>query len=117
MKKMSKRLGVVLLAAIIGTCYAIMAGMISSQLYGVMIALRTRPVMRHWQYQVGEGKQIRFVYAQNPKDYDRPSAFNSRELISHRLTKGTVVRYHGARESARVDLIHSANKRSNGQAG
>ena len=53
-------------------------------IYAWFHAPRTRPVMKPWQYQVGGGKQIRFVYAQNPKDYGRPSAFNSAQRQSFR---------------------------------
>lgn len=47
--------------------------------YAWFHAPRTRPVLKPWQYQVGEGKKIKLLYASNPKDYHRPKALDANQ--------------------------------------
>lgn len=46
-------------------------------IYAWFHAPRLRPAMKPWQYQVGNSKQIKVLYARDPKDYDRPRALDN----------------------------------------
>ena len=48
-------------------------------------APRARPQMKRWQYAVGGGKQVKFVYAQDPQNYDPPRALDERQRLALKL--------------------------------
>ena len=48
-------------------------------IYAWFHAPRVRPVMKPWQYQVGDDRQIKFLYARDPKEYDKPGALDDKQ--------------------------------------